>query len=149
MARRFHHDDGFEVDEGELNLTPYLDIITTLVIFMIFTFQVVIEFRMIDVFTPAYSAEASSQPSTGEEKVSVSLMVSKDAHHLVASGGVGYRKVEKKGEKYDYVELKSALKEWKGQYGLGESIVVTADADVEYTHVVETMDAIRRDGISP
>ena len=48
-VRHHHHHDLFEMDESELNLTPYLDIITTLVIFLVFTFQVVIEFRLIEV----------------------------------------------------------------------------------------------------
>lgn len=46
--RKKHHLDDEAEESGELNLTPYLDIITTLVIFLIFTFQVVIEFRLIE-----------------------------------------------------------------------------------------------------
>ena len=61
MRDRRGHREGLadEAEEsGELNLVPYLDIITTLVIFLIFTFQVVVEFRLIDLLPPAYSNNA-------------------------------------------------------------------------------------------
>ena len=38
--------------DAELNLIPYLDIMMNLVIFLIFSFQVIIEFRLIDVIPP-------------------------------------------------------------------------------------------------
>ena len=61
---RKHHEIEEETggDAAELNLTPYLDIMMNLVIFLIFSFQVIIEFRLIDVVPPAVGASSSSPP---------------------------------------------------------------------------------------
>ena len=142
---RVHHEDPFEVDDAELNLTPYLDIITTLVIFMIFTFQVVIEFRMIDVFSPQAVTDATQASENNEASKEVSLVIRNGGHLVVAAGGAAVSEVPKVGDKYDYKTLRDTLKNWKTQLALGESIVISAEPDVEYAKVVETMDAIRRD----
>lgn len=142
MARRFHHDEGEEIDDSDLNLTPYLDIITTLVIFMIFTFQVVIEFRMIDVFAPAMVRDEGGGAS--EQKLAVTLVLTKDGHYLAASDG-SFQAVPKKADgNYDFADLKRWLVRWKEDFQLGEGITVTPEADIEYSVVVETMDNIRR-----
>ena len=141
MARRFHHEEE-EIDDSDLNLTPYLDIITTLVIFMIFTFQVVIEFRMIDVFAPAMVAGDGG--AAAEQKLAVTLVITKTGHYLAASDG-SFQAVPKAGDgKYDFVELKRQLIRWKEDFQLEEGITVTPEADIEYAVVVETMDNIRR-----
>lgn len=145
MASRFQREDPFEVEDGELNLTPYLDIITTLVIFMIFTFQVVVEFRLVDVFSPAYTAVPPDASSAGDTKMKVSIMMNKDGHLLVASNGGGVALIEKKAGAYDVAALRKTLIEWKDALSLDESVMLTAEANVPYKDVVATMDAIRRD----
>ena len=72
------------MDEGELNLTPYLDIITTLVIFLVFTFQVVIEFRLIEVIPPAFGATANkAQTPPDERPVTVTLIITSAGYRLL------------------------------------------------------------------
>jgi biopolymer transport protein ExbD len=139
---------GEEGDGTELNLTPYLDIITTLVIFMIFTFQVVIEFRLIDVFVPQYGPKNASMEQEDPDKptVTVTLFITDDGFKVVASTGIAPSEVPKKGDKYDYDALHETLVTWKDKLELGESIILIAGDKIEYQTVVETMDAIRNDG---
>jgi biopolymer transport protein ExbD len=135
--------------EGELNLTPYLDIITTLVIFMIFTFQVVIEFRLIDVFVPAFGKAPKPDPTEVPDKpvVTVYLVIVKEGYRITASDYIAPSEIPKTSDgKYDTQKLHETLVTWKEKLGLGESIILIAQDDTEYDLVIKTMDSIRMDG---
>ena len=142
--------DSGEEEEGadaDLNLTPYLDIMMNLVIFLIFSFQVIIEFRLIDVVPPAVSSAASASASQENPKPTITLVITKDGYRLLStSAEMAPVEIPKKGAKYDTGELHDRLVSWKKEYGLAESIVFTADLDTQYEVVVEAMDAIRNDG---
>jgi biopolymer transport protein ExbD len=145
-----------EHGEGELNLTPYLDIITTLVIFMIFTFQVVIEFKLIDVFVPQYGGKsASAQEDPTKPQITVTLIVSETGYRVLASDGVAPSEIPKipnpdpkSDEKmvYDTKALNETLVTWKEKLGLGESLILLATDSTEYRAIVATMDAVRMNG---
>jgi biopolymer transport protein ExbD len=151
MRARHHHDhDLFEMDESELNLVPYLDIITALVIFLIFTFQVIIEFRLIEIIPPAFGASAQQAQDKPEEKpVNVTLFITDtgyllqtDRDDLIAPAAIG---LEADGT-YDTERLKQTAISFKRTLNLGESLILIAEDDIEYEVVVEAMDAIRSDG---
>lgn len=134
--------------DADLNLTPYLDIMMNLVIFLIFSFQVIIEFRLIDVVPPAVGSSAAASASQENPKPQPTLLITRQGYRLISSQPDLMPAVDipKKGEKYDAAELKDRLISWKKEFGLGESIVFTADLETEYQVVVEAMDAIRMDG---
>src|SRR5688500_16637243 len=146
MARRGHD---AEVDEaeasGELNLVPYLDIITTLVIFLIFTFQVIIEFRLIELLPPAYSAQARKpNPTDDEPQVQLTLFIHSQGYKLVTDQPeLGTVEIPKKGADYDNGRLTQELDRVKKSLSLSESLIVTATDDLEYQIVVAAMDAAR------
>lgn len=146
MARRGH---GVEVDEaeasGELNLVPYLDIITTLVIFLIFTFQVIIEFRLIELLPPAYSAQArQANPDPDEPQVQLTLFIHSQGYKLVTDQPeLGTVEIPKRGDAYDNERLTQELDRVKRSLSLSESLIVTASDDLEYYIVVAAMDAAR------
>jgi biopolymer transport protein ExbD len=146
MARRGHEQ---EVDEaeasGELNLVPYLDIITTLVIFLIFTFQVIIEFRLIELLPPAYSAQArQANPNPDEPEVQLTLFIHSQGYKLVTDQPeLGTVDIPKRGNDYDNGRLTQELDRVKRSLGLAESLIVTAADEIEYAVVVAAMDASR------
>lgn len=146
MSRRHkvHIEDEAEAS-GELNLVPYLDIITTLVIFLIFTFQVIVEFRLIDLLPPAYSG-ANANPNPDEKPpLTLSLLIMKDGYRLVTSDNtLGASQVPLKNGQYDNVALNEKLHQIKSNLKLGESLLLTAADDIEYKHVVAAMDAARK-----
>lgn len=149
MARRRRHqmeDEG--ESSGELNLTPYLDIITTLVIFMIFTFQVVIEFRLIDVFVPAFGKKPDAADTPPDKPViQVFLVIVAEGYRITASDYIAPSEIPKKPDGvYDTEKLHETLVTWKDKLDLGESIILIAQDDTEYDLVIKTMDAIRMDG---
>lgn len=148
-GRSKHHPE-LEEEEGadsELNLVPYLDIMMNLVIFLIFSFQVIIEFRLIDVVPPAVSSQASASATPENPKPTITLVITKEGFRLLStSEEMPAVEIPRKNSKYDTEELHDRLVSWKKDFGLGESIVFTADLDTEYKVVVEAMDAIRSDG---
>jgi biopolymer transport protein ExbD len=146
--RRGHREDmADEAEEsGELNLVPYLDIITTLVIFLIFTFQVVIEFRLIDLLPPAYSASARNASDTPQDQdVTLTLIITKQGYRIVTNKPeLGTAEVPVKGDgTFDNEHLTEQLFNVKKSLGLGESLILTASDEIEYKDVVAAMDAAR------
>lgn len=147
--RRVHHEvDGFGSDaeeSGELNLVPYLDVVTTLVIFLIFTFQVVIEFRLIELLPPAYSANARNPSDTpSEQKVTLTLIITEEGYRIVTNKPEnGTVEIPRHSGEYDNDKLTQELFQVKRTLGLGESLILTASDDIEYRTVVSAMDAAR------
>src|SRR5690349_8101275 len=124
MRVRHHHEhDLFEMDEGELNLTPYLDIITTLVIFLVFTFQVVIEFRLIEVIPPAFGVSAQKpQVQPTEKPVNVTLVITSQGYRLLTDRDdlITPAELPKKADgKYDTERLKQMAISFKNNLHLG------------------------------
>lgn len=145
--RRVKHeleDEG--ADSGELNLVPYLDIITTLVIFLIFTFQVVIEFRLIELLPPPYGQAANPNPDPAEKKTTLTLLVLDSGYRLVTDQvELGTAEVPLKADgTYDNAKLTEVLATTKKNLGLDESLILIADAQTEYKIVVAAMDAARQ-----
>jgi biopolymer transport protein TolR len=144
--RKKHHLEDEAEESGELNLTPYLDIITTLVIFLIFTFQVVIEFRLIELLPPAYTGASAKNPAENPDKpdVTLTLLITSEGYRLVTNlPEMGSVEVPKKNGEYDNVRLNQELERVKRALSIGESLIVTAADDIEYRVVVAAMDASR------
>lgn len=148
MSRRAHaHFEDPGEEEGELNLTPYLDIMMNLVIFLIFSFQIIIEFRLIDVIPPSISSSAPGTQSTEEPKPTITLVITEDGYKLLSSSSeMPAVTIPIKNGKQDTKELHDRLVSWKKEFSLGTSIVFTADLATNYDVVVAAMDAIRNDG---
>lgn len=146
--RRSHYEDpSAEAEEsGELNLIPYLDVVTTLVIFLIFTFQVVVEFRLIELLPPAYSATARNATDTPDEpQVTLTLIITADGYRLVTNRlEPGTSEIPLKDGEYDNAKLTQELVAAKNALGIGESLIVTAADEIEYKVVVAAMDSARQ-----
>lgn len=59
-ARVSYHE--LEGDDAELNLTPYLDVVLNLVVFLLLSFLSVSSFRLIDLETPGLCADCAGAP---------------------------------------------------------------------------------------
>jgi biopolymer transport protein ExbD len=142
--------EAFEEEESEINLTPYLDIITTLVIFLIFSFQVIIEFRLINVFVPeAVGGAGAGATPESVPPVEAFVFVSDEGYRIAASNGASIT-VPKQNGSFDTKKLREELTTFKAGVlasgGLiGDNLTMTAAAEIPYDTVVEAMDAIRFD----
>jgi biopolymer transport protein TolR len=139
---------GSEGAEGELNLVPYLDIMVNLVMFMLFSFQVVLQMNVIDLVTPAYGAAASTAQTDSETKNRIITLVVTDSGYTLLSSDDTMARVDipRLGANYDNDQLRVKAAEWKDNYQLGTSLVLTASRDIQYKDVVAAMDAVRMDG---
>lgn len=132
-------------EEGEINLTPYLDIVTTLVIFMVFTFEQVIEFRLIPVMAPAIEGPKTGDPVPAS--LEVFLILVEEGYRLVASDGRANQEIPRLPDgAYDTATLRDTLISWKRAYHLGNTLTLIAEDDMEYDLVIQAMDAVRMDG---
>jgi len=133
--------------EGEdLNLIPYLDIMVNLVIFLLFSFQVVVEMVRIELLSPAYGGPSDN---AGAEPTKMLTVVVTNEGYTVMSldpSVRGQENVALVNGRYDTDTLHVKLVELKSQFKLGNGMILTADANVPYKAVVETMDAARNDG---
>jgi biopolymer transport protein ExbD len=137
---------GDDAADAELNIIPYLDIIMNLVIFLIFSFEVVLENTQIDVPAPAYSAVGGG----GEQSNSLSVFVHSSGYDIVpvvtgVDGLSGKETIPLKNGQYDTAELTKALERLDTQFNFGPDMLITADPKIAYKTIVETMDAARND----
>jgi len=144
------HEMGMEGTEGELNLVPYLDIMINLVMFLLFSFQIVAELNMINVNAPSYGGAPAAGASEEKKEVVVKLLVSKVGYKILFSDNtlptVEVPKLN--ATEYDNKGLTEQLVRVKGEYSLGTKVVVTAESDIPYALIVDALDAARMDGES-
>lgn len=137
---------------GELNIVPFLDIVTNVLMFVLATISVTFT-ATIDTFPPRAGggARAPTTPTLG-----LTVLVVPDGFSLKARGGnvapgcqdtgPGIAIPTKNGE-YDYealkncaAKLKGAAPEFKDEMG----VTVSANPPIPYQVVISTMDAVRK-----
>jgi biopolymer transport protein ExbD len=149
--RRSRHQEAEEGD-GELNLVPYLDMMVTLVMFLLFSFQAMLEMGLIPMNAPAYDASPGpSQPQKDPDKpvIMVTLVIGDSGYNVQSDHPeiTGTLDIPKLGDgKYDLAGLRGKMIEWKKTHGLNENLVITAFNNIEYQTVVDAMDELRKDG---
>lgn len=138
---------------GELNIVPFLDIITNVLMFVLATISVTFT-ATIDTFPPraGSGARAPTTPTLG-----LAVLVVPDGFSLKARGGnvapgcndqgPGVAIPKREGD-YDYdalktcaEKLKSASADFKDEMG----VTITANPPIPYQVVIHTMDAVRKD----
>lgn len=137
---------------GELNIVPFLDIITNVLMFVLATISVTFT-ATIDTFPPRAGAgnRAPTTPTLG-----LTVLVVPDGFSLKARGGnvapgcndtgPGVAIPKREGD-YDYSglkacasKLKSAAPEFKDEIG----VTISANPPIPYQVVISTMDAVRK-----
>jgi biopolymer transport protein TolR len=137
---------------GELNIVPFLDIVTNVLMFVLATISVTFT-ATIDTFPPRAGggARAPTTPTLG-----LTVLVVPDGFSLKARGGnvapgcndtgPGIAIPTKNGD-YDYealktcaTKLKGAAPEFKDEMG----VTISANPPIPYQVVIGTMDAVRK-----
>lgn len=154
-----------EIEEvGELNIVPYLDILMNLIIFLLVSITGLASFGILNVNAPSYggpSAGAADPNQTPQQILSV--LVSKKGFYIAGSGGVlGQNGTEGQpagGDatsapptipvladgSYDFTALNGYMKQIKADAAFQNQskVIIGAEADVAYEHLIGTMDAVR------
>lgn len=141
---------------GELNIVPFLDIITNVLMFVLATVSVTFT-ATFDTAPPRKGGGGGRPPST--PSLGLTVIVVPDGFSIKARGGnvgagcsdlgsgLAVGKVNAGGTMdYDYASLKSCAEKLKGLSDdfKGETqVALTANADIPYQVVVSTIDALR------
>jgi biopolymer transport protein TolR len=132
----------------ELNLVPYMDIMTNLVMFILVSMTSFVDMNVINVSAPTECRDCAGSARGRDLVVAVvegrGFAVSLDGQFLEGSvDGLAVR--GQVGDPYRYEALTARMAEVKRQVGAQTSVTLVADRGVDYATVVRTMDALRRD----
>jgi len=155
MRRRVHDEE----HAGELNIVPYLDIVTNLVMFMLLSMTGLISLGVVNVSAPRIGGEPQAAQAQGQEqpKLLLTVAISKKGFYVAGAGGVLGGAADqatvdatqpptvplKADGSYDYGALTEKMKLIKERYPNETNLILSADADVAYDVLIQTMDACR------
>jgi biopolymer transport protein ExbD len=152
---------------GELNLVPYLDIVTNVIMFLLATTTFAAALADVNVSAPTTaSAAASASPPEQQprEELNLTVSISEKGFTIAASGAVLYQGFSFDGAgnlvqtsttlptipmradgKYDLETLaKKMIEIKKVPTAAGETkVIINANPTIVYEHVVATLDACR------
>jgi len=152
MRRRVH----VEEEVGELNIVPYLDIVVNLVMFMLLSMTGLISLGVLNVSTPKIGGAAATTAGEQQEqpKLLLTVAIAKQGFYVAGAGGVlgadaatpdAVRPptIPLKDGKHDYVALTEQLRTIKEKFPNETAVILSADMDVVYEILIQTMDACR------
>jgi len=124
--------------DSELNLVPYIDLLTCMVVFLLMT-AVWTQLARIDV-TQKGQAQSAEQTDEKPPETRLVVVVNEDGF-LIAGGAAGDQKpIKKKEGKYDYDTLSAILKEVKKTYPDKRDVHIASDDTIQYQFIIQTMD---------
>jgi biopolymer transport protein ExbD len=142
------HNEEIEEEAGELNLVPYMDIVTNIIIFLLASVVNQVSLANVNVSSPTIAEGGATEDQPPPEKPPLNLTVSVGASGftVAASGGVLPIIPKLPTGQYDYKALTAKLKEIKAAPdNAGETKAnFSADAIIPYDIVVATLDAMRQ-----
>jgi biopolymer transport protein ExbD len=144
MARRYHNKRGkgtpsdFDTDIMHvINLTPMMDILTVLVVFLLIT-AVFMSITIEQLSVPT----AAGGPASNNPNFAIEVIVRK-AGLEIANGSSVQAAIPKKDDKYDIELLSKMLQRLKAQYPEKEDATVLMEPDIKYDNLIEIMDTVR------
>ena len=142
------HNEELEEEAGELNLVPYMDIVTNIIIFLLASVVNQVALGNINVSSPTIQAGGGGETDTPPEKppLNLTITVGNTGYVIAASGGVLPAIAKLPNGQYDYKTLTTKLKEIKSNPDNADETKATfnADANIPYDTVIATLDAMRQ-----
>lgn len=141
MARhryKWRKKESLEMDIMEiLNLTPMMDVLTVLVVFLLIT-AVFTSITVMDLNVPTNTGEAASS----KPNFAIEVIVRKSGLEI-ANGSSVEASIPKIDGNYDLKKLTEMLLSLKAQYPKKEDATVLMEPKIEYDYLVQVMDAVR------
>lgn len=148
MRRMREHAEEAEDENTELNLVPYLDIVTNIIIFLLASVAVNVEFGNVNVTLPTISRGAGAAAEEPEKNpLNLSVLAGASGFMIGASGGFLPIIPKLPSGEYDFKTLTEKLMEFKAlpENARETKATFNADAQIPYEVVVHTLDAMRED----
>ncbi len=120
-----------------LNLTPMMDVLTVLVVFLLIT-AVFTSITVMDLNVPTSSGDAASN----KPNIAIEVIV-RNSGLEIANGSSVEAAIPKVDGKYDLKKLSELLLRLKAQFPEKEDATVLMEPKVEYDYLVQVMDTVR------
>jgi biopolymer transport protein ExbD len=141
-------------ESGEINLVPYLDIVTNILMFLLVTISTMVVVGNIEIATPERRASQAGPSDEVPEKAPLNLTVAITGKGFIVagSGGVLYENdvpgklptiPKLSGDRYNYEALSKLLVKIKKQYPEEKQAILAANPDIQYEIVIGAMDVLR------
>ena len=142
MRRMREQFEEAEEEHGEINLVPYMDIVTNIIIFLLASVVNQVPLGTVNVSSPTFGGGGGEGQ---EEKPALNLTVTVGGtgFTLAGSGGVMPPIPKLPSGDYDYDALTVKLAEIKKEFVDETKATFNADAVTPYETVVKTLDAMR------
>jgi biopolymer transport protein TolR len=148
MRRLRDQNEELEDEAGELNLVPYMDIVTNIIIFLLATVEYNVSLGHVNVAAPTLSSGGGAAAEEPERPpLNLTVTAATNGFIIAASGGALPLIPKTDKREYDYQALTDQLLKVKAEEGNQSETKATfsADADIPYEIVVKTLDAMRED----
>jgi biopolymer transport protein ExbD len=146
MSKRFHSKrtkEEFPTDIMEvLNLTPLMDIMTVLVVFLLIS-AVFMSITIEELSVPTSSGGAGGTPNFAIE------VIVRNRGLEIGNGSSVEAAIPKKDDKYDIEMLQKMLVRLKSQYPQKEDATILMEPKIEYDYLIQIMDAVREADVRP
>jgi biopolymer transport protein ExbD len=146
MRRLRTESEELEEETGEINLVPYMDIVTNIIIFLLASVVNQVPMGNINVTSPTFGVGADSADQPDKPPLNLTVTVAANGFIVAGSGAVIPPIPKLPSGQYDFDGLTRTLMDIKQKVAQGETkATFNADAYVPYELVVKTLDAMRED----
>lgn len=142
---------GGDGEEVYLNLTPMIDVLTTLLFFLLLSFGAIV-IALINATVPALSEGGKEDNKPPDKKIKVTMTVSISDKGLSVIGDAELPEADLKqfqktfpliATGYNFPGLTEHLAGIKRRYPESETVILIPDADIPYQVLVQALDATR------
>ena len=159
VRKRTRHEepDPSEV-AGELNIVPFLDIVTNLILFLLMTSAQVLIVAELEAHLPALSRGRRASSTPEGATLNLSVTVAEGGLIVAGAGGKlapGCERMQpgrvitvprRPDGTYDWQALTACVARVHGQYPDETQVIISADPNIEYENILFAMDAVRAQG---
>jgi biopolymer transport protein TolR len=150
MRRLKAESDEAEEEHGEINLVPYMDIVTNIIIFLLASVVQNVSFGNVNVVSPTIASGPGAAPiEEPQRQLNLTVLAGGTGFTIGASGGILPIIPKLPNGKLDYKALTAKLMEIKAapenNAAAETKATFNADATTPYEIVIETLDAMRTD----
>lgn len=136
MSRRHYYKH--KQKEGDIDVTPLLNVMVVLVAFLIFS-AVFSRITIQEIVLPT-QADAGAAPD--KPLVTIEVIVRKDSLEI-GDGKSVTATIPKLGMKYDLQKLSENLLHLKEKYSDKQDVTILLEPDIEYESMIQVMDAVK------
>lgn len=122
----------------ELNLTPYIDLMSTLIVFLLMTAV----WNQISVLSTDTGSTTSSDSAAPPDPNRVTLSVTIMPRYLELAENQAVTRIPHVGPKIDRVRLGEVLKTWKQKHPDRTDVILNSENSVTYSMLIGTFDEL-------